>query len=262
MDNYAYAVLPKGEFVTTVAESLLGLSAAASVASRGQVALASSEARQATLASATVISFGDVSGRNSSVEVGWVIGREGRMPATQRSQMALVSLPAWLDRVTVTVTTGWIGPAGTPRRQNPPVSYDVRLPPDYESLDAFLVQGGGRSQRQPRISEELMDPVLEFSACRDISILIPGYRLWRSAAVTLGGEVADRIEVMPNMRGVIATFSHFKAAQPPEPGDPEGLRLRVWTSEGVDLAQRLVRIKAPKDVRDCAEGAIGQNRVP
>ena len=100
-------------------------------------------------------------------------------------------------------------------------------------------------------------------------ILIPGSRLWRSASVTLGAQLADRIRVLPNMEGIIAEFFEVDlpyAAYNPRrsngqlPGintdelepncsldDTElsdlsarPVRLRVWTSEGVATAIRSI----------------------
>ena len=79
------------------------------------------------------------------------------------------------------------------------------------------------------VDNELMGGAITLTACQKASIVIPGLRLWRSAMVTVGSERADRITVLPNMRGIIAEFSTLGFY----PEDTDVL-LRVWTSEGVD----------------------------
>src|SRR5262249_10717714 len=66
-------------------------------------------------------------------------------------------------------------------------------------------------------------------------IVLVGGRLWRSTEVTLGAQVADRISVLPDMEGIVATFDCIR----PEflwGRVPEGTRLpiavKVWTGEG------------------------------
>jgi hypothetical protein len=74
-----------------------------------------------------------------------------------------------------------------------------------------------------------------------LKILIMGERLWRNTSVTMGSHKAAKIEVLPNMEGILAEFDEGDRPDiaPTGKGD-----LRVWTSEGVadlplPLANRL-----------------------
>lgn len=83
------------------------------------------------------------------------------------------------------------------------------------------------------------------------NLLLEGGRLWRSTVVTLGGQRADQIVVLPDLRGIIAEFKCVEA--PHEPfvdrsavaaqsgayapfwelaGLHENVPVQVWTSEG------------------------------
>jgi len=65
-------------------------------------------------------------------------------------------------------------------------------------------------------------------------LLIEGGDLWRSTMVTLGSQRADEILVLPNMRGIIATFKKIEQPSRPEPCSVF-VPIRVWTSEGVTM---------------------------
>ncbi|MCV0424278.1 MAG: hypothetical protein K5905_02290 [Roseibium sp.] len=89
--------------------------------------------------------------------------------------------------------------------------------------------------------------VLALEAGRPGKLVLSGERLWRGTVVTVGNQPADRIEVLPDMKGVIA---HFNCVKPPEgsrhfepmktgasgpafgPGGLVNSPLFVWTSEG------------------------------
>jgi hypothetical protein len=74
---------------------------------------------------------------------------------------------------------------------------------------------------------------LQVQACDRAEILIPGHRLWRSSVVVLDGQRADEVTVLPDMRGIIATFKKVAPRRSWEADDTAVRRLQVWTSEGV-----------------------------
>jgi len=69
-------------------------------------------------------------------------------------------------------------------------------------------------------------------------LVLPGERLWRGTVVTLGELPADSIVVLPDMKGVIASFKcvppppGFTATNLNTEGRPETYQVKVWTSEG------------------------------
>ena len=244
-DSYTYALFPKTEVFGVLAEQSSDFEAALSggIAGKGQGAgnVSTGSSERGYQAAPRSVGFSDASA-DGAVEFGWVIGGRGRLASTQKSGLALVSVPAWTNELSVHVETGWVrgGDAPTITR-----SYDftVPIPPDYEAFDAFV--GGSRIRHEPRISNDLMASELNLEACSDVSIIIPGFRLWRSTVVTLGGQDADRITVLPNMRGIIARFDRLFASDVPARYEPA--KLRVWTSEGVDTASATFNVGPPRD---------------
>jgi hypothetical protein len=190
---------------------------------------------------------------------------------TQKSLSALFSVPArwrqiklgvnlgWMDahgEVTFVDATGSVKPTventGTPKLpsmietdraqlENKNCDYThcfiVSLPENY----ATLSEGAGlfgQILRKPKVSELDVPEEIEIRACRKANIEIPGDRLWRNTTVTLAGQIADKITVLPNMRGVVASFEPveimhrmpFDPATAVVPG--EIAKLTIWTSEG------------------------------
>ena len=105
-----------------------------------------------------------------------------------------------------------------------------------------------------------MEPMV-VTACRPASLLLPGRRLWRSAVVTLGSQVADEIQVLPNMRGIIAKFDQVEVPpgwphlEPVVMDDnavyaPHKAPVTVWTSEGSSTLRRRAAIHVPNNYAD------------
>jgi hypothetical protein len=175
------------------------------------------------------------------------------MPPTQRSLSALVTVPSFWKRVKLELDTGWINDNGSFTVGNI-YTYSVTLPLDYEALDTILVGPARRDSQRPSIAIERLPDSIEVEACQRAEILIPGRRLWRSTVVVLGGQRANEVVVLPDMRGIIATFYKIAArggtedvktapaagAQDARTGSAAASEetvtereLQVWTSEGV-----------------------------
>lgn len=239
IDAYSYAVFPRGDVEGILSEHIaavetpgfefLGLTVGAEAERRV------TEAR----ADPTVVNFSDDAAEDGQVQFGWSVVQTGRQRPRQVSQMVLVSVPAYLERLDLGVETGWLDresrPIATSERAR---TMSVSLPTDYEALDSLVA---GRSRRDgPAIDQSHFDPrycgrPVEVRACAPADILIPGARLWRSTTVTLGGQQADQITVTPDMQGIVASF---RPVQIPPSGAEGGERvvepLLVWTSEGSD----------------------------
>lgn len=196
-------------------------------------------------------------------EFGWLIsprqvamnGREAayiQAPA-QYALSALVSIPSWWHAAVFEVTTSWVGKDGEITPNTKRVSrYEIEVPTDFEPLEALLL---GIEQLGPEIMESRLDPIW-LTACRGGAIVIPGRRLWRSTKVTLGHQTADAISVLPNMKGIIATFdvvenqlsvaeeAAWRRKQPT--GAVQIQRaVRVWTSQGSLTLPTLATIGVP-----------------
>jgi hypothetical protein len=158
-----------------------------------------------------------------------------RFQPLQKSLSALVSIPAWWTEINVDVETSWVGPDGAAEpakcaelKNDAAVvvpscyRYTIGLPTDMQLLDDLIVK---TSNRVPTIDALDVPDEVNVGLCHFASIAIPGSRLWRSATVTLGGQEATRIVVLPNMRGILAEFDKIRTTE----RRPD---LIVWTSVG------------------------------
>lgn len=208
-------------------------------------------------------------------KVGWAlypgissrVGNSGSMQPTQQSLSALFSVPSWWTNVKLGVNVGWINNQGQisyiegedslarnddtdtgNRKSLIELTHEkgsiknceythcflVPLPEDYSSIADNIL---GEGNQRPKISKLETDLKISVRSCREASITIPGQRLWRNTSVTLGGQVADKIEVLPNMRGVVASFSpvdilHYGTVGAGGGEADNSRELIIWTSEG------------------------------
>jgi hypothetical protein len=98
----------------------------------------------------------------------------------------------------------------------------VRLPHVPPDISAKL---GFETLRAPNLSEQQAATPLVAGFPGDLPL--EGERLWRSPSVYLNSQKADRIDVRPDMRGIVA---HFNCVLPP-PDLTNGF-VTVVTSEG------------------------------
>ncbi|MGB5830429.1 MAG: hypothetical protein WBG92_00320 [Thiohalocapsa sp.] len=206
LDAYAYAVFPKndvrGELRQTRSAGGIGGAGGGLGFLRGLT-----ESRTEPLLVGYGDSREDCDGlrKRRSVGFGWVIASPERMEPSLKTQLALVSVPAWTDRLHVDLTTGWLDRSGRRSQVHKKASMEVKLPPDFGAFDSIFRDQGWVTPA-PQIRDQDMDRAIYVVAGQDASILIPGLRLWRSTSATLGSQTADRIRVLPNMEGIIADF--------------------------------------------------------
>ncbi len=182
---------------------------------------------------------------DQGIDFGWIIGpkfvfadkTDGEIkfyhaPA-HNSLSAVISVPSWWTTIGLEIDTCWIDQAELPdlektmaRGLGKPgssarnyvldlcdigadggghavdIDYLVRLPGSAEELPRKF---GYEIERVPAISEGGV--LAEFYVGqKNASLIIQGQELWRSTVVTMGHQKADNIEVLPNMKGIIATF--------------------------------------------------------
>ena len=133
-----------------------------------------------------MVNFSKVEQQSDQLEFGWAIVRPGQQQPTQTSQTVLVSVPAYLNRLTIFVQTGWLDP-GSNFQKHEEFEMTVALPADYEALDGLI--GGDTVPKGPSIGD--VYPLI-LTACSHADILIPGERLWRWSTVTLASKIADK----------------------------------------------------------------------
>jgi hypothetical protein len=293
-EAYAYAVFPRGDVVGVASDSFAGVNTGL----EGLSAALSTQARSVgTEAEPHVVNFAAGPNDSFNFDFGWAVVRPGQQTPTQTSQVVLVSVPAYLDSLNLTVRTGWLDPdkAGSfiadmnalskfGEVEIQPDAYEdllknslrayrktrieVKLPPDYDALDSLVTANSGR--QGPAINDRYLacatgkDAYMYLRAGEPASIVIPGERLWKSTMVTLNGQLAGRIQVLPDMRGIIATFEEVAS---PARSDEEGVSasLLVWTSEGsspvntnIQILPRVPKQQPPEESGDDSAGS-GQN---
>jgi hypothetical protein len=199
---------------------------------------------------------------------GWVIGPRFAMPeraaaeprfeqhASHHSLSAIVSAPSWWTRVEMQVLVYWFDPQsgqctfedGTPFKPCPPKEgwgafgsrvqkLNVRLPGDTRILGERIARRLGKlgkaidDVKAPAIAKETM-VITPVEVGREAEIIIPGQYLWRSPVVTLGSQRAKRIEILPNMNGIVAYFGPIVEPAGWDGKAPyEKAPLTVWTSQ-------------------------------
>ena len=235
-DFYLYAVFPKGDG-SAISEQIDSNSTAKYGESGFGLVLKETKNRIIP----EQVSFSGRETKNE-IEFGWIISTEGQQVVSQKSAFVLLSLPAYLSRLSATVETGWLDRNSRFPKDSDAVdrkSISIVLPPDYEAFDSLV---GSSVRYGPAIFYNHMKKVTVYS-CTKATILIPGSRLWRSATVTLDGYPARKIVVMPNMRGIAATFDPVPIpASPSTSGLPSSASLQVWTSEGMDRIDKVISI--------------------
>lgn len=290
-DVYSYAVLPRQSVRATVSDILNRVEVEGGLFKGGQddagglgVSASMNESKSGAMLRSTVTSFGSMEGqgRDSQDETafGWIVDPSGgglmsmdgdRPQPMTESMVAIVSVPAWWEELSLAIETGWIdedgnwtadrrversqpmpagrddtaASAGGAMAQPVPVPADaaaplkVVLPNSYEGIDALLLQV---KRRKPVIVEADFEQTT-LTACTPASILIRGNRLWRNSVVTLGSQEATEIKVMPNMEGILARFERVEI---PDQSDEE--TLRVWTSEGMAELRQKIAIRIPASI--------------
>lgn len=250
-DAYTYAIFPKNDVTgilrdsTVIAELLNGTSGE----NRPSMRMDLIRGLRKSSTSSVLVGYGDgASLHEGKVEFGWMTSGWDNMEPLQKTQLALVSVPAWTSELQLEVFTGWLD-RNSNEESLPSIRMSVPVPPDYEAFDSFV--GGNQVRRQPKILDDFMEKHLAIDACQGAQLLIPGFRLWRSSTVTLGSQKADRIAVLPNMRGIIADFERVEIPSnvPDGASNVVNVKLRVWTSEGADAVKGGVDVRIPESGR-------------
>jgi hypothetical protein len=181
-----------------------------------------------------------------AAEFGWIVAPETAdastrsLPVEERMLGALVAVPGWWRTVLLRVCTAGIAEDELPKVDDP-AYWQVH---GRCRVEALRLPGTGAELSRRFGIEVLTTPYVltqqtfELRAGNRARLLLEGGRLWRSTVVTLGGQRADQITVLPDMNAIVADFDCVET--PPSPSKPlyEGstydpVPVRVWTSEGV-----------------------------
>lgn len=252
VESYTYAAFPKGDVSGVVSETgtsaRLEASGSLGAATGAATGIARRERARSAEAVPSLLNF--ASGKSDDpdeaaklFDFGWAIVKEGRKRPMVASQLVLVSVPAYLEELTLEIWQGFLDVDRMPQDRERYNALDLEsrierlhhsfekrtvtfnVPPDYPALDGVVIESSLSSG--PVIDVNGLSGTARIHCDGSLYLVIPGERLWRSTVATLGGVKATSIEVMPDMRGLLARFEfagvHGMAGPAP---------LEVWTSEG------------------------------
>jgi hypothetical protein len=180
--------------------------------------------------------------RMDSLGFGWILGpqfaitKDGSRPSfrhtvRQQALSATVIAPIWWDNVRMKVRATW-------RRENTSLNafsvvpfektYSVELPRKLSALDGLLDTGG---DREPEVETAYNTTVRVGEPAR---LLIRGEHLWRSSEVFIGSQPANRVRLLPDMRGLVAEFDKIQPVfgASSVTGKADSLDITVGTSDG------------------------------
>ena len=198
------------------------------------------------------------------VEVGWMIlprdMAEDKSHPRQRPEKfavsATLSVPAWWDRVHLEVASEWTHSPDEAHgvKAGRVQDYWVDIPNQWEAVEQGLLVADPSA---PEPIESAQDQ-RELLAGTSGKLVILGRRLWRSTVVSIGQQTADQIEVLPDMKGIIASFDTVKFQG--TSCKASLLPLQIWTSQGAVTLQREVTINPPANCG--TPGLIGSAAGP
>jgi hypothetical protein len=160
---------------------------------------------------------------------------------------AIVSAPSWWKSADLSVASCWLNPRDLVKESDPYKLCQDRSVGQSDVKDVKYKFEVALPGNAAEIMTKLRFDVLTFpylsgqrqyqnvlEVGREGALVILGGRLWRSPRVIMGNQIADRIEVLPDMDGIVA---HFDCIHP-YPGTP-GVAWRDETSSsgsGADKA--------------------------
>lgn len=227
---------------------------------------------------------------NGPQEFGWLFGPRFKIDGgdvgfeqslVQHSLQATVAVPAWERSLTLTGNYRW-GARGEKPLWKDWGKYDrgviVELPADPAALTRALVSILEISEsHQPNIfpsSGGIPEKIVLYGGrrVRPQQVLIRGTDLWRNPSVFVGSQKADKLEVLPDMTGLLATFNELQVPATVRQSAAVDVDLTVVTSGGVSTRRHAVTIVAAAGAGGTSDGTdvaarllstyvVGQNPI-
>ena len=273
---YVYAVEPKeyAQNISDVAAQerftrlVLAVKAALPQAQGADIGLFTDYIKQSQLRLQAILRKPLVVGYADGVRgFGWLLGPRfrirrggwGRGPRivfehtpVQHSLVAAVAVPAWWTEMKLTAKSQW-------QRRKPTRPFyrsdfwehasnepSVALPADYSALTTFLLRTQRGERRRPPWILPLSGGQALVHAGRNEQVLVLGRDLWRNPAVFIGFQRAKNVQVLPDMRGLLASFE--PVVMPARYGDANPrLDLTVVTSNGRAILPQSVVVLPPSE---------------
>jgi hypothetical protein len=175
------------------------------------------------------------------VTFGWVMGphfkiaKDGeaggyRHKVQQQMLSALLSVPRHWTNAELVITTQWVHENGDPRHVQTMVT-PIDLPGRPSGALDVIAQHTRMTKYQPRRPEALavLSPILIQG--EPATIVVEGLNSWRNAELYVGSQKADSIRMLPDMRGIVATFNRIGNLAGAE-WNGQGYPVALRTSEG------------------------------
>lgn len=151
------------------------------------------------------------------VHFGWIMGPQFKIAADghaggyrhraqQQMLSALLSLPRHWTQAELEVTTRWVKENGTTTQ---PVTHRslIELPGRPAALLDVIAQDFITQKYQTRRPEALALLSPELIQGERATIVVEGLNSWRNAELYVGNQKAESIRMLPDMRGIVATFA-------------------------------------------------------
>ena len=209
-----------------------------------------------------------------TISFGWVIapriaaGKKLEQIAGTYSLAAMISTPSWWGSLRAHYTMCWVDADQVGALQSPSGAWEAEhiqklcgqssqvVPTDTKASDLIRLPNGSNDVSRklgfelppsPRLDLDQMHTTLQAGFPGDI--LLKGDRLWRSTEVLLNTQRADKITVLPDMKGIVA---HFNCVLPPihVHGIAATAGVTVVTSEGTGVHPTGVEIEVLEDPSD------------
>ncbi len=200
-----------------------------------------------------------------SDKFGWVLGPKYEIKGTTPSFVhatarytftASVAVPGWFSEIGLTGCGYWVDADGSRSAGFPlfggtdcTTTVKIALPHGYRAILHALMDTNADILTDPEIyllgdSEPTSgkvtlratpDACLASSdkSCEQL-LVIEGRDLWRNPSVFIGNQRADRVDVLPSMRGIVATFRSLRLPAAAAGGRVRAQDLFVSTSAGQD----------------------------
>ena len=207
---------------------------------------------------------------NGTSKFGWLlgprfeIGEDAKVcfnhTPVQHSVQATVVVPAWWPSLTLSQRYEWRKeypiwwPIWTWCKNGMRSSYKsdskfvpVSLPRDYSAITRALLARHDQSLNKPSIlprwnaDAKNVRQQITLREGSDETVLIHGRDLWRNPEVYIGGQLADSVQILPDMAGLRASFTSIRLPAA-EKREAQLVDLTVVTSGGYTVLRDGVRI--------------------
>ena len=184
----------------------------------------------------------EIKKKNDSLQVGY------RHAPVQNGVSGIISVPIFWKTVNLTIEKYWQPEDGKNKRvadfsgKEGTSSNEVLVNLPARLMLAYDLLKTGIGESRPTLDSKTA-PVYSVTQGDSASLAILGNHLWRNPMVLLGGQPANKVEVLPDMRGLIAYFDKVQSPGFVKDSDVS-VELLVVTAEGSVPAGTVKILKA------------------